>query len=514
MPLTHVCVWDSKIGYRRVTVEEACEMHPYGASARSGYFVCELCAQNVLLTAPGANIQHFRHDPASPNKECDERQVHFDPTYGRSLRSLNSHIMPLRLAVNGSSFSLELGFFYPPDHQAYCDRIKIANDSHQVYEYFFERIEQIGTTYLSVGSIPSQVYGIEYVNANAALKRYWSNKIQGVNVSGSFFDYSTGRILQSGGKAYAGNYYYLLQRHALFSCPADIEATEIARSQASNFTTWYLYKIKIKKFSALSSKFFLKHAIFLTEKPTEFYPIWPPCIEDPYFIYHNSNEFYFFLCGDDAELKSFPAAAKVTGTQDGKLYKLQTREKEQLVSFGKSGALGFSYLIKQPLGKAAPAPSVTIHDYAGNILDEDLYTKIPKSKLISISCQYDGKAIVLRNSKTLYIHKLSAGENLIIDGLSLGTEIHFYQGCDCVRTLHFRNSDADLDLYVLDDELAKKLQTCSDAAIPVTHAVASLYNKFIAYPQTKQWIYTALRRGEMPRSAYRILINYRPKKRN
>lgn len=71
MPLTHVCVWDSKTGYRRVTVEEACEMYPYGASARSGHFVCELCAQNVLLTAPGMNVQHFRHDPASPNKECE-----------------------------------------------------------------------------------------------------------------------------------------------------------------------------------------------------------------------------------------------------------------------------------------------------------------------------------------------------------------------------------------------------------------------------------------------------------
>lgn len=80
MPLTHVCVWDSKIGYRRITVEEACKMYPYGASARSGHFVCELCAQNVLLTVPGMNVQHFRHDPASPNKECDERQASFDPT--------------------------------------------------------------------------------------------------------------------------------------------------------------------------------------------------------------------------------------------------------------------------------------------------------------------------------------------------------------------------------------------------------------------------------------------------
>ena len=108
------------------------------------------------------NVQHFRHDPASPNKECDERQASFDPNYGRSLRALNSHIMPLRLVVTGSIFSLQLGFFYPPDNKAHCDKIKIAGDSHQVYEYSFERIERIGTTYLSVGSIPSQIYGVEY----------------------------------------------------------------------------------------------------------------------------------------------------------------------------------------------------------------------------------------------------------------------------------------------------------------------------------------------------------------
>ncbi len=60
----------------------------------------------------------------------------------------------------------------PPDHKAYCDKIKIAGDSGQVIkEYSFERIEQIGTTYLSVGSIPSRNYCAEYVNANTELKR-------------------------------------------------------------------------------------------------------------------------------------------------------------------------------------------------------------------------------------------------------------------------------------------------------------------------------------------------------
>ena len=319
MPLTHVCVWDSKIGYRRITVEEACKMYPYGASARSGHFVCELCAQNVLLTVPGMNVQHFRHDPASPNKECDERQASFDPNYGRSLRALNSHIMPLRLVVTGSIFSLQLGFFYPPDNKAHCDKIKIAGDSHQVYEYSFERIERIGTTYLSVGSIPSQIYCVEYINANPELRRFWSNNIPGINQAGSFFDGRTGQILQSGGKAYAGNFYYLLQRHPIYTFPADIEAIEIAKTRANSFNSWYLYKIRIKKFSERSAKFFLKYAIFLTEKPTKFYPIWPAYIQDPYFIYHNSAEFYFYLCGDDAELKSYPATANVLGTQDGKL---------------------------------------------------------------------------------------------------------------------------------------------------------------------------------------------------
>lgn len=99
MPLSHVCVWDADIGYKRISLESACKMYPNGASAKSGYFVCELCAQNVLLTAPGVNVRHFRHDPSSPNKECDERQAHFDPLYGRRLRNLNSHLMPLRITV-------------------------------------------------------------------------------------------------------------------------------------------------------------------------------------------------------------------------------------------------------------------------------------------------------------------------------------------------------------------------------------------------------------------------------
>lgn len=68
MPLTHVCVWDNKDGYRQITIEEAAQMYPYGVSANRGIFVCSLCAQNVGLTAPGANVRHFRHTSAAQKK--------------------------------------------------------------------------------------------------------------------------------------------------------------------------------------------------------------------------------------------------------------------------------------------------------------------------------------------------------------------------------------------------------------------------------------------------------------
>ena len=39
MPLTHVCVWDSEIGYRRITAEKASEQYPYEVPARGNYFL-------------------------------------------------------------------------------------------------------------------------------------------------------------------------------------------------------------------------------------------------------------------------------------------------------------------------------------------------------------------------------------------------------------------------------------------------------------------------------------------
>lgn len=244
MPLSHVCVWDADIGYKRISLESACKMYPNGASAKSGYFVCELCAQNVLLTAPGVNVRHFRHDPSSPNKECDERQAHFDPLYGRRLRNLNSHLMPLRITVAKESFALQMGFFCPPDSEARCDKIRITTNSGKAYEYSFERIERGGTTYLNIGETPSREYNLEYINAAADLVKFWPSKVPGISSSGSFFDERTGQILPSGAKAYFGDSYYLLQSKPLGDPPTGLEVSEVLRTKTGSLATWYLYKIQ------------------------------------------------------------------------------------------------------------------------------------------------------------------------------------------------------------------------------------------------------------------------------
>ena len=112
MALTHVCVW-GKNGWRRINIEEAAKLHPYGSvSARSGLFMCELCGQYVTMTQANIRDSYFKHSRSEDDKNCPERsfgQPSFQETYN-TLRK-KSRGMPVKLVIlNDEKFKFQVGF--------------------------------------------------------------------------------------------------------------------------------------------------------------------------------------------------------------------------------------------------------------------------------------------------------------------------------------------------------------------------------------------------------------------
>lgn len=514
MPLTHVCVWEPQIGYRRVSIDEACDMYPYSTvSARSGHFVCELCAQSVCLTAPGVYARHFKHDSSDQGIACEEKQQ----TYTRNIAALNNHPMPIRIQVTGNRYMLQMGFISPSrgNERPRCSLIKIGGDAHQKFEYSFERIEDTGITYLDIGNIPSQKYYLSYEKPSAQLSKFWPSTTPGMNSGGTFFDAASGRMLQTGSKASPGKSYYLLQRVPMyqFEIPNGITMQKITEVRTPIFTTWSLYKLDVHSFTESVARFFLKRSIFLTEKPTVFYPIWPPYVEDPYFLYHRNNELYFYMKGENAELKTFPItstsiAPLSDSVEQGKLYRIMASSKEQLLSLGISGALGFSYLVKKELDYQADAPMLSVTDSAGTSYDEAVYDQLPKGKRLTIMAPFDGKAIVKKDGKILFVYRIAADQMIEIDQITFGIQLELFQGCDLVRAIGFERKSSGIDAAAADKQLVKKLKSAQGSMVPVPHSIGSIVIKLTAYPRTRQWLLRAIRAGEMPHSAYRMLIQY------
>lgn len=516
MSLTHVCVWDDKTGYRRITIDEACKLYPYGVSARSETFVCELCGQTVCLSSPGCNARHFRHNSVEEDKNCEERQL----AYGYSVRHLNQHPMPLRIQVNGSEFLLQLGFFRIPatgNIQPRCRTIKIAGDSHQVYAYSFERIDERGVTYLNVGNLPSKTYTLVYDQPSGRLDSYWPTATPGVDPAGSFFSCDTGRMIPHGGKITPYKSYYLLQKNAVFSFPSGIEYKKLTSVQSNSYTTWYLYQIKITDFNARVARFFLRRSVFLSEVTNEFYPIWPVYVEDPYFVYHNTPKLYFYLQGQ-AELKTFPVStsgydSRCSILEGGRLYSLMTKNREQLLSLGQSGTTDFLYLRKKEFTARAALPHVHVLNVENKELKNQVYTDLPPKQTLTIEAPYDGTVMVYWKGNLVEKRLLMARQKITVDGLRRQTEIQIYQGCDLVRSIQFAPAPAKSD-GLEDSVLVKSLRSCSGPMIPVPHSIGAMAHDLQQYPKTKAWLYEQCRRGTMSIEACKRLTTWNQQHRS
>ncbi len=506
MPLTHVCMWENGKGYRPVTVEEALRKYPYGVSASRGIFVCNLCAQNVTFATGEVNTAHFRHNSADEKKECEERQQFVS----RSIYSMSTHHMPLKLIVNGSTFHLALGFFLPRNQYSQSELhelivIKEPESDTVIRKYSLERMEDGVTTYVDVGQTPYPAYSIKCEGVSG---KYWPVTTTGVNPNGALFDGKTGKMINAGAKAYVGRTYYLLHKGIM------IYTTMVGVEQIIYQNGWYLYRIRTDELTQTMARLFLKFSVFLTDEPVEFYPIWPPYVKDSYFIYHNSFNLNFYLKGDNVEIKMFPElndhSLRFYKTEHGKIYEILSYDyyKEQLVALGQYGAMGFSYLSKGRLERKADLPTVIVEDMSGAKLENSSYQSLPPMNCILVQGAYDGKVVVLENGVVHRIEQLDIDMKTSID-VSYGMEIRIYQGCDLVRTICFvKAAQSQNNKAQGDEELEKRLKACRGPTIIISHSLGAILEKLKAYPKTKRWIYEQVRNGKMSRKAYLVLLSY------
>lgn len=545
MELTNVRMWENGQD-RQISVQEALAKFPFGVKADREIFWCGHCCEPVLLAA-GEQLQYFKHVPNDRAAECEERQKNDGKTPAADVEEqVRRRSLPLRICINRSGdFYFEIGFFRPPVETARCDGFEIQgseeNLSDAPYYSFDWRVMQNGTSYLKASDVPCATYTLKFENARPDLKKYWPETILGVDqVKGAFFD-AAQKMIPPEGKAYFGKRYYLLTSENSHSFPFGVAEKKLLCRRRVGYRSWNLYEISVLPFEDLAKisneekkaktyrellRFFKRRGVSLEARPSEFYPVWPPYVEDSRKVYYSESTIWYYASAND-ELRVYPGGDPIEG--QGKIRVIETvrnRETGQLLAWGPFGTLGVSYLSKRnDLKDILPKPQtpkieIRFGDVFENILTSDadenafveIYRTLPKNERVRIEePPYDGKAVVLRDGKIWQTLRLSAGKAKAID-VNFGTEIRVFQGCDVVRVVRFeREKDEAIrktarDVSTADRELAARLAACRGPAIPAPHSLGAVAAALPDYRLTRNWIYSRVRKGDMPRSAYLLLI--------
>ena len=193
---------------------------------------------------------------------------------------------------------------------------------------------------------------------------------------------------------------------------------------------------------------------------------------------------------------------------DGVVCKLDVSCNESIFLQGISGKLDFSYLIRKKFEKNKTAPDIVIEDRGGANLSHGNYEKLPDSKIIRVLAKFDGKVTVVRNGKVRSIHKIRAGEVLIIGELTFGTKINIFQGKDLVRTVAFERKKKPNSNSENDRILQKRLSACRGNVITLHHSMGSMIGKLSGYPITREWLLKMVQRGEISRTAFKMLLRF------
>ena len=381
--LNHVCIWSEK-GWTPITAKEAARLHPTGGgvSYKSGLFRCDLCGQYVTLANGQKNDSYFRHYSDVKSKDCPDR-VQVSTSINSFLPGV--HTLPLKLRkITSTSFELQMGFIALPDElfpliQNKSIKITARGNAEKPLIYLGTRIQKDCTTYMSLGNQISDAYTVEVQAHPKEIEQIWPRVVEGIDRNGALFDSQTGKKLPPDADVQIQHTYYLLTGQIL-CCERDVEIRRIS-TVYDGFTRWMIYEVKATEFSQQVARFFMNYNCRLTENPVVTFPLWPVCVEKPYVILHKHADITMFLQGYCVQPKVFPSSyIRLFRSQDKDqmVFCLNSRERQQLLSTGRTKVLKYMYLWRTELSETAATPVIEVTDIEGNPIHPLIQNTLPK----------------------------------------------------------------------------------------------------------------------------------------
>ena len=499
--LMHVCKW-TEYGWIPISAEEARKVAAY-----SGLFMCALCHQYVTFANGQKNVPHFRHQSKEADKSCPERVFGNASSVGSY--NLSDRSLPLRIVVTNVQYHFEIGFPCPPTSviknlRGDSIRINLKDQNSIPFQYrISDWFLDDGITWLSVGNTPSAGYVISsvYDACDNRLKFYWPSFVQGIDRWGAVFDATSGKILSQDADVQIEKNYYVLLQSPLTFVPKSVICCKIA----CNNETWPLYRIKGLDFSEETAKFFLRFGCRLTKTPLFIQQIWPIYIEDPYIIRHEKAKLWFYLQGDEIESKIYPnAPQKSFKCENGQVIQINTYDRQQIISVGRSKMMEYTYLWRDTLKQTTSIPVVSALTLKDEVISPGVANKLPEKGVLHIlSSQYDGTISIFRSGIPVEKRPLKAGEPCEITSIRFETEICVKIGLDCVWSVAFHRTQGENNQS--DFDLLKQLVKGTGPLRTVPHSLGALTTRLYSYPKVRQWLYRKIREGFMPESSYRLL---------
>lgn len=522
MALTEVSIkrgnrWD------KTEPDEVWSIYRRTVSAKERLLRCDFCGQYVTFAVGNKNVNHFRHNSNEDNKECEERTKYNKDYYGSSRKILvtkvEKHNLPLKLIIKSShQIELEIGMIPIPEElesKLYGSNITIdcLSTGLSPFQYsFVDRINNEFTTYLKVGSVPSEKYSIKVSPSCDGLDVYWPKEIEGIPVTGCLFNETSGKKIPFNANVRVGKRYLLLVGNkpinkANNSFYSDINIEKVCESKSLD-SRWYVYRVWANEPTQTNKEFFRLFNANLTDESLDVNQIWPACNRTSESICHYTNKLYFYTSGDNITIKSSPETHIEREKQDkNNLIIVETnRTSQMLVLWNNFEISDYKSLIYKEPKYSDENYSLKVTDENNNNIISGIYNRLPKNSILYVDSEIDGKILVYNKNILCYKSEFKAGK-LQTPKLIFGNTLCIYQGMDCVCKISFeknslQNESTDYKYFI------DRLNKCKGKEILIDHSFGSIIRYFNNNQLIKNWLIKIIHTGSIKEDALKIIKSF------